>query len=100
MYFSISTALAGAIVGAAIGGWLNDTFGWKKATLNANVIFVFGVVVMTAAPDPYVLIVEGHATAIPKPPIPPSQAGLGDDKCNLNIKNFPALVNASMYSRL
>lgn len=49
-------AQVGAIIGAVFGGWINDTFGRKKATLFADVIFVAGSVVMAAAPDPYVLI--------------------------------------------
>ncbi|MED6119259.1 Integrin alpha chain-like protein (Alpha-int1) [Stylosanthes scabra] len=50
-------AIAGAIVGAAAGGWFNDFFGRKKATLFADVIFALGAILMAAAPDPYVLIV-------------------------------------------
>jgi len=49
-------AIAGAIVGAAFGGWLNDAYGRKKATLLADVIFILGAILMAAAPDPYVLI--------------------------------------------
>ncbi|KNA22965.1 hypothetical protein SOVF_029090 [Spinacia oleracea] len=52
----VSMAQVGAIIGAVFGGWINDTFGRKKATLFADVIFVAGSVVMAAAPDPYVLI--------------------------------------------
>lgn len=49
-------ALVGAIIGAASGGWINDAYGRKKATLAADVVFAVGAVVMAAAPDPYVLI--------------------------------------------
>jgi SP family myo-inositol transporter-like MFS transporter 13 len=49
-------AIAGAIVGAAFGGWINDAYGRKKATLLADVIFILGAILMAAAPDPYVLI--------------------------------------------
>lgn len=49
-------ALVGAIFGAAAGGWINDAYGRKKATLLADVVFAIGSVVMAAAPDPYVLI--------------------------------------------
>ncbi|XP_058774510.1 inositol transporter 1-like [Vicia villosa] len=52
----VSMAVAGAILGAGIGGWINDQFGRKKATIIADVIFVIGAVVMAAAPDPYILI--------------------------------------------
>ncbi|XP_019428866.1 PREDICTED: inositol transporter 1-like [Lupinus angustifolius] len=52
----VSMAVAGAIVGAAGGGWINDAYGRKKATLIADIIFVLGSIVMAAAPDPYVLI--------------------------------------------
>lgn len=50
-------ALVGAIIGATMGGWLNDSYGRKKATLISDIIFAVGSVVMAAAPDPYVLIV-------------------------------------------
>ena len=52
----VSMAVAGAIIGAALGGWLNDTYGRKKTTLLADFVFVTGSVCMAAAPDPYVLI--------------------------------------------
>ncbi|KAK2981537.1 hypothetical protein RJ640_024850, partial [Escallonia rubra] len=52
----VSMALVGAIIGAAAGGWINDVYGRKKATLLADVVFAIGSIVMAAAPDPYVLI--------------------------------------------
>lgn len=52
----VSMALLGAIVGAAAGGWINDVYGRKKATLLADVVFALGAAVMAAAPDPYILI--------------------------------------------
>lgn len=52
----MSMALVGAIIGAAGGGWINDAYGRKKATLLADVVFILGSLVMCAAPDPYVLI--------------------------------------------
>lgn len=52
----VSMALVGAIIGAATGGWINDVFGRKKATLTADVVFTLGSTVMAAAPDAYVLI--------------------------------------------
>lgn len=53
----VSMAIAGAIFGAAAGGWINDYYGRKKATLLADVIFILGAITMAAAPNPYVLIV-------------------------------------------
>uniref|UniRef100_A0A2N9F409 Major facilitator superfamily (MFS) profile domain-containing protein n=1 Tax=Fagus sylvatica TaxID=28930 RepID=A0A2N9F409_FAGSY len=52
----VSMALVGAIIGATAGGWLNDAYGRKKATLISDVVFAVGSIVMAAAPDPYVLI--------------------------------------------
>ncbi|KAK1294425.1 Inositol transporter 1 [Acorus calamus] len=52
----VSMALVGAMIGAAGGGWINDRFGRKKATLAADVAFVVGSVVMATAPGAYVLI--------------------------------------------
>lgn len=53
----VSMALVGAMIGATGGGWFNDAYGRKKATLFADVVFASGAVVMAAAPNPYVLIV-------------------------------------------
>nr|GMD86624.1 probable inositol transporter 2 [Ipomoea batatas] len=52
----VSTAVAGAIIGAAIGGWLNDRFGRRAAILVADFLFFVGAVVMAAAPSPGLLI--------------------------------------------
>ncbi|KAL1827057.1 hypothetical protein DCAR_0206204 [Daucus carota subsp. sativus] len=52
----VSMALVGAIIGAAVGGWINDAYGRKRATLIADVVFILGSFGMAAAPDPYVLI--------------------------------------------
>ncbi|XP_038989657.1 inositol transporter 1 isoform X2 [Phoenix dactylifera] len=52
----VSMALVGAMIGAAGGGWVNDAYGRKRATLLADVVFAIGSLVMCAAPDPYVLI--------------------------------------------
>ncbi|KAL3506698.1 hypothetical protein ACH5RR_032080 [Cinchona calisaya] len=52
----VSMALLGAMTGAAVGGWINDAFGRKKATLSADVVFAVGSIVMAVAPGPYVLI--------------------------------------------
>eukprot|EP01018_Ginkgo_biloba_P030543 Gb_32595 [translate_table: standard] len=53
----VSTAIAGAIVGAAIGGWINDRFGRRTALLAADLLFLFGAILMAVAPNPIVLIV-------------------------------------------
>ena len=53
----VSMAVAGAIVGAAIGGWINDAFGRKKSILCADILFFFGAIVMAIAPEPWVIIV-------------------------------------------
>ncbi|KAI7739004.1 hypothetical protein M8C21_030537, partial [Ambrosia artemisiifolia] len=52
----VSMALVGAMIGAAAGGWINDAYGRKRATLSADVVFALGSFVMAGAPDPYVLI--------------------------------------------
>ncbi|KAK7343230.1 hypothetical protein VNO77_11817 [Canavalia gladiata] len=52
----VSMAIAGAIIGAAGGGWINDAYGRKKATLIADVIFIGGAIGMGGATDHYVLI--------------------------------------------
>ncbi|XP_038970555.1 probable inositol transporter 2 [Phoenix dactylifera] len=53
----VSTAIAGAIVGAAAGGWANDRFGRKTSILVADFLFFTGAVIMAAAPNPALLIV-------------------------------------------
>lgn len=52
----VSMAVAGAIVGAAIGGWANDRFGRKISILFADFLFFIGAVIMAAAPSPGVLV--------------------------------------------
>lgn len=52
----MSTAIAGAIIGAAVGGWMNDRFGRKISILVADTLFLLGSLVMVAAPTPSVLI--------------------------------------------
>ncbi|GMH01471.1 hypothetical protein Nepgr_003310 [Nepenthes gracilis] len=53
----VSMAVAGAIIGAAIGGWLNDRFGRRSALLLADFLFFAGAVIMASAPNPGALIV-------------------------------------------
>ncbi|KAG6484806.1 probable inositol transporter 2 [Zingiber officinale] len=53
----VSTAVAGAIIGAAIGGWANDRLGRRSAILVADFLFFVGSVIMASAPNPGVLIV-------------------------------------------
>ena len=50
-------AVAGAIIGAAIGGWLNDKYGRSFAILVADFLFFIGAVVMASAPGPALLII-------------------------------------------
>ncbi|CAJ2677656.1 unnamed protein product [Trifolium pratense] len=53
----VSMALAGAIVGAAVGGWINDRFGRKKAILIADTLFFIGSAIMASAMNSSILIV-------------------------------------------
>ncbi|KAH1040940.1 hypothetical protein GYH30_023684 [Glycine max] len=50
-------AVAGAIIGAALGGWINDKLGRKRTILVADVVFFIGALVMSLAPSPWVIIV-------------------------------------------
>ena len=50
-------AVAGAIFGAAIGGWMNDKFGRKISIMTADVLFCVGAIVMSLAPAPWVIII-------------------------------------------
>ncbi|XP_010499548.1 PREDICTED: probable inositol transporter 2 isoform X1 [Camelina sativa] len=52
----VSMAVAGAIVGAAIGGWANDRFGRRSAILMADFLFLLGAIIMAAAPNPSLLV--------------------------------------------
>ncbi|XP_031389848.1 inositol transporter 4 isoform X2 [Punica granatum] len=49
--------VAGAIIGAGVGGWMNDRFGRKMSILSADVVFFIGAIVMAIAPAPWVIIV-------------------------------------------
>ncbi|KAL3626646.1 Sugar transporter [Castilleja foliolosa] len=53
----VSMAVAGAIVGAAAGGWINDRFGRRISILIADVLFFVGAIVMAVAPAPGVIII-------------------------------------------
>ncbi|KAF5951021.1 hypothetical protein HYC85_013014 [Camellia sinensis] len=53
----VSMVVAGAIVGAAIGGWLNDLLGRKKSIIIADILFFIGSAIMAIAPAPWVIIV-------------------------------------------
>ena len=50
-------AVAGAIVGAAAGGYVNDLFGRRRTILAADLLFFRGATVMAAAPSPAVITV-------------------------------------------
>ncbi|KAL1807466.1 hypothetical protein DCAR_0726826 [Daucus carota subsp. sativus] len=53
----VSMAVAGAIIGAAVGGWINDRFGRKISLLLGDLLFFVGAVVMASAPFPGMIIV-------------------------------------------
>lgn len=53
----VSMAVAGAIFGAAVGGWMNDRFGRKISILLADALFFIGAVVMAASVAPWMLII-------------------------------------------
>lgn len=52
----VSMAVAGAIFGAATGGWLNDKFGRRLSILIADVLFFVGALIMALAPAPWLII--------------------------------------------
>ncbi|KAK6270679.1 hypothetical protein POUND7_007777, partial [Theobroma cacao] len=52
----VSMAVAGAIAGAAFGGWVNDRFGRKKSILGADVLFAVGAIIMAVAQAPWIII--------------------------------------------
>ncbi|KAF9620565.1 hypothetical protein IFM89_013230 [Coptis chinensis] len=53
----VSMAVAGAIIGAAIGGWTCDRFGRKISIIVADILFFAGAILMAVAPNPSVIIV-------------------------------------------
>ncbi|CAI9087161.1 OLC1v1021169C6 [Oldenlandia corymbosa var. corymbosa] len=52
----VSTAVAGAIIGAGLGGWLNDKYGRKKSILLADILFFAGAVIMAGSVAPWMII--------------------------------------------
>ncbi|XP_026393099.1 probable inositol transporter 2 isoform X1 [Papaver somniferum] len=52
----VSMAVAGAIIGASIGGWMTDRFGRKTSILVADFLFFLGSIIMAAAANPAMLI--------------------------------------------
>ena len=48
--------MAGAIIGAAMGGWLNDRLGRKMSILIADFLFFVGAIIIEIAPAPWVII--------------------------------------------
>ncbi|KAL0308071.1 UNVERIFIED_CONTAM: Inositol transporter 4 [Sesamum angustifolium] len=64
-YDTVSMAVAGAIFGAAIGGWMNDRFGRKISIMVADLLFFAGAIIMAAAPAPWMIILglEAHLSA-------------------------------------
>ncbi|KAL6611349.1 hypothetical protein ACP70R_039277 [Stipagrostis hirtigluma subsp. patula] len=53
----VSMAVAGAIVGAGAGGWMNDRFGRRPSILLADLLFLTGAIIMSVAPAPWIIIV-------------------------------------------
>ncbi|CAA7394024.1 unnamed protein product [Spirodela intermedia] len=53
----VSMAVAGAIAGAAVGGFANDKFGRRSSILAADLLFFVGAAAMAAAPSPSLLVV-------------------------------------------
>ncbi|XP_030471185.2 inositol transporter 4 [Syzygium oleosum] len=53
----VSMAVAGAIIGAAVGGWINDRFGRKISILLADALFFIGAIIMATSVAPWMLII-------------------------------------------
>ncbi|XAR65740.1 hypothetical protein NMG60_11009950 [Bertholletia excelsa] len=53
----VSMAVAGAIIGAAVGGWINDKFGRKKSILMADFLFFVGAIIMAVSVAPWMIII-------------------------------------------
>nr|AAF91432.1 putative Na+/myo-inositol symporter [Mesembryanthemum crystallinum] len=52
----VAMAVAGAIIGAGVGGYLNDKFGRKPAIIIADILFFIGAIIMSLAPAPWMII--------------------------------------------
>ncbi|KAL0381181.1 UNVERIFIED_CONTAM: Inositol transporter 4 [Sesamum angustifolium] len=52
----VSMAVAGAIIGAGVGGWMNDRFGRKISILVADFLFFVGAIIMALSPAPWMII--------------------------------------------
>ncbi|KAM0949346.1 putative major facilitator, sugar transporter, major facilitator superfamily [Dioscorea sansibarensis] len=52
----VSMAVAGAIIGAGFGGWMNDRFGRKPSIILADILFFIGAIIMAIAPIPGIII--------------------------------------------
>ncbi|KAL9236564.1 hypothetical protein vseg_011216 [Gypsophila vaccaria] len=53
----VAMAIAGAIVGAGTGGYLNDRIGRKPTMIIADVLFFVGAIVMSLSPAPWMIII-------------------------------------------
>lgn len=53
----VSGVLAGAAVGALLGGWLADVFGRRTLLILTAIIFAAGAILCAAAPSPTILII-------------------------------------------
>ncbi|XP_037496294.1 inositol transporter 4 isoform X1 [Jatropha curcas] len=102
----VSMAVAGAIIGAAVGGYTNDKFGRKISILFSDVVFFVGALVMAAAPAPWVIIVGrllvglGVGTASVSSPLYISEASPAKIRGALVGSNGLLLTGAQFLSYL
>lgn len=52
----VAMAVAGAIVGAGVGGWLNDKIGRRPTIIIADILFFIGAIIMAASVAPWMII--------------------------------------------
>lgn len=52
----VAMAVAGAIIGAGVGGYINDKLGRKPAIIIADILFFIGAIIMALAPAPWMII--------------------------------------------